>query len=83
VFFATTASAVVADATADGGRAAAFAAALAMAAGVSTSDFSFALVGSGGSRVLRERGLRLLRGALALGLVGIGVGFVGIGVAGG
>jgi len=80
VFFATTASAVVADATADAGRAAALAAALAMAVGVSTSDLSFTLIGSGGSRVLRERGLRFLRGGLAVGLVGIGAGFVLIGV---
>jgi hypothetical protein len=54
-----------------------------MAAGVSTSDLSFTLVGSGGSRVLRERGLRILRGALAAGLVGIGVGFVWVGATGG
>jgi threonine/homoserine/homoserine lactone efflux protein len=80
VFFATTASAVVVDARTHGGRAAAFAAAIAMAAGVSTSDVSFTLLGSGGSQVLRERGLTILRGVLAAGLIGIGVGFVWLGL---
>ena len=76
VFFATTAAAVVAKATADGGRGAAFGAALAMAVGVSSSDFSFTGLGSGGRRVLGDRGLRTLRLALALGLLGIGAWFV-------
>jgi threonine/homoserine/homoserine lactone efflux protein len=82
VFFATTASAVVADAADDGGRATAIAAALAMAAGVSTSDLSFALLGSGGSRVLRERGLVILRVTLAAALIVMGIAFVWLGALG-
>ena len=50
IFFATTASAVIADATADGGRDAAVAAAFFMTLGVSLSDFMFTLLGSGGER---------------------------------
>jgi threonine/homoserine/homoserine lactone efflux protein len=83
VFFATTASAVVADAAAHGGRAAAIVAAIAMAAGVSTSDLSFALVGSGGPRVLRERGLTIVRAVLAAALIVIGIAFVWLGAFGG
>jgi threonine/homoserine/homoserine lactone efflux protein len=82
VFFATTASAVIVDATTDGGRTAAFAAALAMALGVSVSDLSFTVLGSGGSRVLRERGLAILRGGLATALIGIGIAFVWLGAVG-
>ena len=83
VFFATTASAVVADATSDGGRWAAIAAAIALATGVSTSDLSFALLGSGGSRLFRDRGLVLLRGTLAAALIVIGIAFVWLGALGG
>ncbi|MBI3648523.1 MAG: LysE family transporter [Actinobacteria bacterium] len=75
VFFATTAAAVVAQATTEAGRGAAVASGLAMAAGVSSSDFTFALLGSGGRGLLGERGLRALRIVLAAGLVGIGVWF--------
>ncbi len=82
VFFATTASAVVAEASADGGRAAALASGLAMAIGVSTSDLSFAAVGSGGRALLGERGLARLRAALAAGLVAIGSWFMVQGLAG-
>lgn len=76
VFFATTASAVVADASAEGGRVAAIGAGLAMAVGVSTSDLWFTLLGSGGRTLLGERGLTWLRIALAAGLMGIGLWFV-------
>jgi threonine/homoserine/homoserine lactone efflux protein len=76
IFFATTASAVIADATADAGRNAALAAAVFMTAGVSLSDFTFTLLGSGGRRLVGDRGLRWIRGALALGLAAIGIAFV-------
>jgi threonine/homoserine/homoserine lactone efflux protein len=76
IFFATTASAVVADATADGGRDAAIVAALATAIGVSCSDLLFTLVGSGGRRLVGDRGLRWIRGALSVGLAAIGLAFV-------
>jgi threonine/homoserine/homoserine lactone efflux protein len=76
IFFATTASAVVADATADAGRDAALAAALFMTIGVSLSDFTFTLLGSGGRRLVGDRGLRWIRTALSIGLAAIGVAFV-------
>ena len=76
IFFATTASAVVVDTNADGGQGAAIAAGFAMAIGVSASDLSFVLLGSGGRAVVGERGLVRLRTALALGLVAIGVWFL-------
>jgi threonine/homoserine/homoserine lactone efflux protein len=82
VFFATTASAVVADASSDGGTEAALAAGLAMALGVSASDLVFTLLGSGGRALLGERGLTTLRSVLAVGLMGIGVWFVVLGLAG-
>lgn len=75
VFFATTGSAVVTDATTEGGRVAALAAGLAMAVGVSTSDLWFTLLGSGGRALLGDRGTTWLRSALAVGLMGIGVWF--------
>jgi threonine/homoserine/homoserine lactone efflux protein len=80
VFFATTASAVVADATTEGGRVAALAAGLAMALGVSTSDLWFTLLGSGGRALLGDRGITWLRSGLAVALMGIGVWFVAQGV---
>jgi threonine/homoserine/homoserine lactone efflux protein len=82
IFFATTASALIADATADGGRDAALAVAVAMTVGVSLSDFLFTLLGSGGHAVFGERGLRWIRTALCLGLGAIGVVFVLQGVTG-
>jgi threonine/homoserine/homoserine lactone efflux protein len=82
IFFATTASAVVADATADGGRDAAIVAAIAMSVGVSCSDLLFTLVGSGGRRLVGDRGLRWIRGVLSVGLAAIGVAFVWQGLSG-
>lgn len=76
VFFATTASALMANATADGGTGAALAAAVAMAVGVSCSDLTFTILGSGGRRLFGERGLRWIRMGLAALLVAIGVAFV-------
>lgn len=76
IFFATTAASVAADAAADGGRPAALLAALSMTAGVSASDSLFTLLGSGGRRVLGDRGLRAVRAFLALVLCAIGIAFV-------
>lgn len=76
IFFATTASAVIADATADAGRGAALAAALFMTIGVSVSDFTFTLLGSGGRRLAGGRGIRWIRAALSVGLAAIGIAFV-------
>jgi threonine/homoserine/homoserine lactone efflux protein len=82
VFFATTASAVIADATADAGTDAAVAAAVAMTIGVSLSDFLFTLLGSGGRALVGDRGLRWIRIALSFGLGLIGVAFVWQGIRG-
>lgn len=76
VFFATTASALMANATSHGGTGAALAAAVAMAIGVSCSDLTFTILGSGGRRLFGERGLRWIRMGLAALLVAIGVAFV-------
>lgn len=82
IFFATTASAVVAESTADAGRDAALAAAVAMSVGVSLSDLMFTLLGSGGRTLFGERGLRWIRGGLSLGLAAIGLAFVWQGLRG-
>ena len=82
IFFATTASAVIADATADGGRDAAVAAAFFMTLGVSASDFMFTLLGSGGRTLVGDRGLRWIRAALSIGLGAIGLVFVAQGIRG-
>ncbi len=76
IFFATTASTVVAQATADGGRDAALLVAVAMTAGVSFTDFVTALLGAGGRALFGDRGLRWIRGALATILLAIGIAFV-------
>jgi threonine/homoserine/homoserine lactone efflux protein len=76
IFFATTASALIANATSDGGTGAALAAVVAMAIGVSCSDLTFTILGSGGRRLFGERGLRWIRMGLAALLVVIGVAFV-------
>lgn len=76
IFFATTASALMANATSDGGTGAALAAAVAMAIGVSCSDLTFTILGSGGRRLFGEQGLRWIRMGLAVLLVAIGVAFV-------
>ena len=54
----------------------ALAGALAVAIGVSCSDLTFTILGSGGRRVLGERGLRWIRTALAVALALIGVAFI-------
>ena len=76
IFFATTASAVMAEASADGGRDAALLAAVAMTLGVSLTDFGSALVGTGSRALLGERALTWVRVALSIPLLAIGVGFV-------
>ena len=76
IFFATTASALMANATSDGGTGAALAAAVAMAIGVSCSDLTFTILGSGGRRWVGARGLRWIRMGLAALLVAIGLAFV-------
>ena len=82
LFFATTASAVLATAAADAGRTAAVATAVAITVGVSSSDLLFSVAGSGGRRIVGERGLRWIRIVLALALVVIGAAFVAEGVRG-
>jgi threonine/homoserine/homoserine lactone efflux protein len=80
IFFATTASAVIAESTAEAGREAALAAAVAMTVGVSLSDFMFTLLGSGGRTLFGERGLRWIRGVLSVGLAAIGLAFIWQGI---
>lgn len=76
IFFATTASSVLAEAGVDAGPAVALLAATAMALGVSAADFSFTLLGSGGRTLFGARGLRAIRTALAALLSAIGMVFV-------
>ena len=76
IFFATTASSVIGDATADGGRDAALAVAVAMTIGVSVSDLTFTALGSGGRRLVGDHRLRWIRFALSVGLATIGVAFI-------
>ncbi len=82
IFIATTASAVIADATSGGGRAAGVATALALGIGVSCADLTFTLLGSGGRKLAGERGVHRIRGALSAALVAIGLWFVWQGATG-
>jgi threonine/homoserine/homoserine lactone efflux protein len=82
LFFATTATSILATTAARDERAAALATAFAIAVGVSSSDLIFSLLGSGGRRVLGDTGLRWVRGFLALALVALGCVFVWQGVRG-
>ncbi len=81
-FFATPASALMAKVTSDGGTASTLAAGLAMAVGVSCSDLTVTILGSGGRRLVGERGLRWIRTGLAALLVVIGAAFVVQGIGG-
>jgi threonine/homoserine/homoserine lactone efflux protein len=81
VFLATTATALLADATDDGGRAIALLTALALLAGVSLMDSAMVVLGAGAHRV-SERSLRILGDALALGLGALGVWLVVRGITG-
>jgi threonine/homoserine/homoserine lactone efflux protein len=76
IFLATTASAVVAEANADGGTDTALAAAVALTLGLSLTDFGSALVGTGSRAFLGERGITWIRIGLSVLLLAIGVGFV-------
>jgi threonine/homoserine/homoserine lactone efflux protein len=75
LFLATTASALVADATDQGGRPAAFAAAAALMAGVTLTDGVVVLLGGGGALVSGGAG-RILRLALSSVLATVGVVFL-------
>lgn len=72
VFLATTATAVLADASDGGGRPLALLTALALLAGVSLTDSGMVLLGAGARRVSR-RSLRIVRDVLALGLGALGI----------
>ena len=76
IFFATTGAAVMAEATAEAGRDAAVATAVAMTLGVSLTDFGSALLGTGSRALLGERALTWVRTVLSVLLLGIGVAFV-------
>jgi len=80
IFFATTASAVVAQAGADGGRGEALLVAVAMTVGVSLTDLLSTLIGTGGRALMGERGLRWARGLLCGALVLIGLAFIAQGL---
>ena len=82
IFFGTTAAAVMAEASADGGRDTALLTALAMTLGVSLTDFGSSLVGSGSRALLGPRALTWVRTALSVLLLGIGAAFVVQGVRG-
>jgi threonine/homoserine/homoserine lactone efflux protein len=82
IFIATTGSAVIAQATTEDGRVAAIATALALGIGVSCSDLTFTLLGSGGRRVVGDRGVHAIRGVLSAALVALGAWFVWRGVRG-
>ncbi len=81
LFLATTASALVADAVDDGGRATAFVTVIALMAGVSVMDGITVLLG-GGSTLLAGRAGKWIRLALTLLLGAIGVVFLVRGVVG-
>lgn len=76
LFFATTASSILATTAARDGRTAAVATAFAIAVGVSGSDLLFSVLGSGGHRWIGERGLRWIRGGLATALLAVGLAFL-------
>ena len=81
LFLATTASALVADAVGDGGRATAFVTVIALMAGVSVMDGITVLLG-GGSTLLAGRAGKWIRLALTLLLGTIGVVFLVRGIVG-
>jgi threonine/homoserine/homoserine lactone efflux protein len=82
IFIATTGSAVIAQATTEAGRSAGVATALMLGIGVSCSDLTFAVLGSGGRRVVGDRGVHLIRAVLSIVLIGLGLWFVWQGVTG-
>jgi len=82
LFFATTASSVLATVSGRDGRTAAVVAALLIALGVSTSDLLFSILGSGGRRLLGDTWLLRIRGLLAAALAALGLLFLWQGVRG-
>jgi threonine/homoserine/homoserine lactone efflux protein len=76
LFIATTASAVVASATAAGGRVRGIAVATSLTIGTSISDLLVTSLGSGGRAILGERAVRILRIALASLLLVFGVALI-------
>lgn len=80
IFFATTAASILATTSTERGTAAAIVTAVFIAAGVSASDLSLTLLGSGGRRLIGDRGLPIVRTVLAAGLLIVGVAFVWQGV---
>ncbi len=81
VFFATSAPAVVADASLAGGVALALVTGAAMATGTALSDFSVVILGSGGRRLLTERLRRRVDAVLGAALAALGVWFIVAGLA--
>ena len=82
LFFATTASSVLATVAARDDRTAAMVTAVLIAVGVSTSDLLFSVLGSGGRRLLGDTWLVRIRGLLAVALAALGLLFVWQGVPG-
>jgi threonine/homoserine/homoserine lactone efflux protein len=82
LFFATTASSVLATVAARDDRTAAVITAVLIAVGVSASDLLFSVLGSGGRRLLGDTWLVRIRGLLAVALAALGVLFVWQGVRG-
>jgi threonine/homoserine/homoserine lactone efflux protein len=72
VFLATTATALVADAASEGGRALAFVTVAALLSGVSLMDSGMVLLGAGAHRV-SPRSLRILSDLLAVALGALGI----------
>jgi threonine/homoserine/homoserine lactone efflux protein len=82
LFFATTASSVLATVAARDDRTAAVVTAVLIAVGVSASDLLFSVLGSGGRRLVGDTWLVRIRGLLAVALAALGVLFVWQGVRG-
>jgi len=82
LFVATTASAVLATAAADHGRTAAVVLAIAITVGVTLSDLTSTLVGTGGRRLAGDRGIGWLRAGLAIALIALGAWFIVSGLRG-
>jgi threonine/homoserine/homoserine lactone efflux protein len=82
IFFATTGGAIIAQATTEGGRPAGVVTAFALGIGVSCSDLTFTMLGSGGRRLVGDRGVHVIRGVLSVALVALGLWFVWSGIDG-
>jgi threonine/homoserine/homoserine lactone efflux protein len=82
LFFATTASSVLATVAARDDRTAAVVTAVLIAVGVSTSDLLFSVLGSGGRPLLGDTWLVRIRGLLAVALAALGLLFMWQGVRG-